>query len=407
MKRTIIEGKQLATAANLAAPPSLPLRRSEANPGASALTTLGDEAALPPARSSRSLRSSNRLRIGFVELDAPAVQAALSGYSDWPMRMMARRYGALYTVAEVMIDQFILAHKKGRKRTEHHLRTTDDEHPVGGQLMGSDPELFAPAALRLVESGFDVIDINFGCPVKTAIGGCRGGYHLSQPQIALEIIERVRTAVPKHVPVTVKMRRGIDDTEESRGRFFEIIDGAFQLGAVAITVHGRTVEQRYDGPSNWGFLREVKSHVGSRTIIGSGDLFTAADCVRMLQETGVDGVSIARGAIGNPWIFAQVRALLAGAPQPPPPTIHEQRAALEEHFSLAEQFYGPGRGFRMMKKFGIKYSRLHPQMTDVRNAFVASKTAESWLAVLDRYYASDGPGIIPVVDETAKSRRSV
>src|SRR5690606_27552729 len=126
-------------------------------------------------------------------------------------------------------------------------------------------------------------------------------------------------------------------------RFFEIVDGAFRLGAAAITIHGRTVEQKYNGPSNWDFLKEVKQHVGNRTVIGSGDLFSADACLRMLKETGVDGVSIARGAIGNPWIFAQVRALLAGDPLPPPPSVHEQRTALIEHFRYAEQLYGSDR----------------------------------------------------------------
>ncbi|MGD9853579.1 MAG: tRNA dihydrouridine synthase [Planctomycetaceae bacterium] len=330
----------------------------------------------------------------------PAVQAALSGYSDRPMRMIAQRYGAAYTIAEVMIDQFVLAHRRGRQRTQHHLLVTDDEHPVGGQLMGSDPSQFGPAALRLVEAGFDVIDINFGCPVKSALGGCRGGYHLSQPHLALEIIERVRTSVPAQIPVTVKMRRGIDGTDESRAQFFEIADGAFQLGAAAITVHGRTVQQRYDGPSNWEFLREVKAHVGERTVIGSGDLFSAPACMGMLRGTGVDGVSIARGAIGNPWIFAQVRALLAGEPLPPPPGVHEQREALVEHYRLAEQTYGPLHCCRIMKKFGIKYARLHPEATLVRDAFVTVKTPEDWHAVISRCYGDNRPGRYPEVDET-------
>ena len=107
-----------------------------------------------------------------------------------------------------------------------------------------------------------MIDINFGCPVKKVLGRCRGGFHLSQPEVALEIVRRTRDAVPPHIPVTVKMRRGIDDTAESRDKFFTILDGAFAAGVAAITVHGRTVVQRYIGPSRWEFLREVKQHVG-------------------------------------------------------------------------------------------------------------------------------------------------
>jgi tRNA-dihydrouridine synthase len=119
------------------------------------------------------------LSLGSVEVGFPIVQAALSGYSDWPMRLIARRHGASYTLCEVMLDQFLLQ-VKDRRRNRHFLYLSDDDHPVGGQLMGAQPELFAAGAQKLVQAGFDVIDINFGCPVKKVLGRCRGGYHLSR-----------------------------------------------------------------------------------------------------------------------------------------------------------------------------------------------------------------------------------
>ena len=328
---------------------------------------------------------TRELRIGSVHLGFPVVQAALSGYSDWPMRVLARRLGASYALCEVMLDQFLLT-VKPRKKNRHFLYVSDEEHPVGGQLMGAEPEQFGPAALRLVKAGFDVIDINFGCPVKKVIGRCRGGFHLGQPDVAIEIIHRTRDAVPPAIPVTLKMRRGIDDSTESRDKFFTILDGAFDAGVAAVTVHGRTVEQRYVGPSRWSFLREVKRHVGRRTILGSGDLFSAHDCAKMLQQTGVDGVTVARGAIGNPWIFRQARALAAGDSVPAPPTLDEQRAVMLEHFRLAEQLYGPARCGLPMRKFGIKYAALHSNSRDVRTAFSQVKNLEDWRAVLDRWY---------------------
>lgn len=341
------------------------------------------------------------LSIGRVNLASPLVQAALSGYSDRAMRVLARRHGAAYALGEVLLDQFVATAKHGRK-TPARLALADEEHPVGGQLMGANPDDFAPAARRLVAEGYDVIDINFGCPVKKVLGRCRGGYLLSQPETALEIVARVRDAVPAEVPVTLKMRRGLDDSRESRDNFWTIFDGAFARGAAAVTVHGRSVEQRYVGPSDWGFLREVKRHAGPRTVIGSGDLFSPAACVAMLEETGVDGVSIARGAIGNPWIFSQARALLAGEPLPPAPTVHEQREVLREHWALAEELHGEQVAGRSMRKFAIKYARLHPEHLAVRDAFVAVKAAADWQAVLDRHYASDAPGRDPSgdVDET-------
>ncbi|HEY0983749.1 MULTISPECIES: tRNA dihydrouridine synthase [unclassified Schlesneria] len=325
------------------------------------------------------------LSIGNVSIGFPVVQAALSGYSDGPMRIVARRLGASYTLAEVMIDRFVLDLKQ-RQKTRRYLRITDEEHPVGGQLMGSDPTEFGPAAQKLVAAGFDIIDINFGCPVKSAVGGCRGGYHLSQPETALEIVSRTRDAVPPSIPVTLKMRRGLDDSAESRDRFFRIMDGAFERGVAAITVHGRTVEQKYVGPSNWDFLREVKQHAGSRLILGSGDLFTAQSCVEMFAATGVDGVSVARGAIGNPWIFSQVHALERGEPLPEP-DLPEQKRVMEMHCELSLEVCSPEQVLSTMRMFSIKFAKQHPRYSDVRNAFAATRTLDEWHAVLREWYS--------------------
>jgi len=333
------------------------------------------------------------LQIGSIELPFPAVQAPLSGYSDWAMRLIARRLEAPYTLCEVMLDQFLVQVKR-RPRNQHFLFRTDEETPVGGQLMGAEAEQFAAGALRLVEAGFDVIDINFGCPVKKVLGKCRGGFHLSQPDVALDIVRRTRDAVPDEIPVTVKMRRGLDDSEQSRDNFFTILDGAFAAGVDAITVHGRTVRQRYVGPSDWSFLERVKRHVGDHTILGSGDLFSAQDCVNMLSQTGIDGVSIARGAIGNPWIFSQFAALMRDEPLPPSPSLWQQRDVILEHYRLADQLYG-GRCAQPMRKFGIKYSALHPEHHQVRESFARVKNQAEWEAVLTKWYAEDLPGVYP------------
>ncbi|QDV73422.1 tRNA dihydrouridine synthase [Botrimarina mediterranea] len=338
------------------------------------------------------------LRIGNLEIGFPIVQAALSGYSDSPMRTLARRHGASYSLCEVMLDQF-LVHIKIRNKTRHLLHISPEEHPVGGQLMGAEPEDFGPAAQRLSDAGFDVIDINFGCPVKKVLGRCRGGFHLSQPDVAIEIIQRVRDAVPAEKPVTVKMRRGVDDTPESRDKFFTIFDRAYELGVAAVTVHGRTVTQRYIGPSRWDFLRELKQHAGDRVVLGSGDLFSAQACLDMIAYTGVDGVTVARGAIGNPWVFQQAAELAAGRPLPDPPSLHEQRDVIAEHYRLAEELYGAERCVPDMRKFAIKYAQLHPQHLEVRADFVKVKGAGQWRTVLDRWYAEDLPGVHPAVEE--------
>jgi len=323
------------------------------------------------------------LTLGSIQLDIPFVQAALSGYSDLPMRRLARRYGAPYTLNEVVLDKFVLQVGKKKRRI---LAVSEDDHPVGGQLMGADPAHFAPAAVAMAQAGYDVIDINFGCPVKKVLGRCRGGFLLSEPTTALDIIRQVYDAVGKDKPVTVKMRRGMDDSPESRRNFFEILDGAFAIGVTAVTVHGRTVRQRYVGPSQWAFLKELKQHVGDRIIFGSGDLFSAEACVRMMRETGVDGVTIARGCIGNPWIFEECRALWTGQELPPPSSIARQREAIAFHFAESLDAYGERLAPRIMRKFGIKYSEHHPCALEVRDAFVAVKDAADFQAVLDEWY---------------------
>ncbi|HRX83818.1 MAG TPA: tRNA-dihydrouridine synthase [Phycisphaerae bacterium] len=333
------------------------------------------------------------LQLGTVEIAHPFVQAALSGYSDPPMRAIARRHGAAYTLNEVVLDKLVITRGKGQKRV---LRPVEpDDHPVGGQLMGANPDDFGPAARLLADAGYDVIDINFGCPVRKVLGRCRGGFLLSQPEAALEIVARVMDAVGADRPVTVKMRRGLDDSAESERNFFAILNGAFALGVCAITVHGRTVEQRYVGPSRWAFLKRVKAHAGDRVILGSGDLFSAPACLDMMAETGVDGVTIARGAIGNPWIFRDCLALAAGEPLPEPPSIVEQGATIAAHFAESVRCHGADRAGALMRKFGIKYSELHPCARAVRDAFIAMRTTDDFQGLIDAWYnpAGDYPPV--------------
>jgi len=334
------------------------------------------------------------LKIGNLTIGFPIVQAALSGYSDWPMRLLARRFGASYTLCEVMLDKF-LVEMKDRKRTSHFLHLSEEDHLVAGQLMGAEPIQFSQGAKKLVEAGFDVIDINFGCPVKKVLGRCRGGFHLSQPEVALEVIRRTRDVVPDDIPVTVKMRRGIDDSQESRDKFFKILEEGFEIGIAGVTVHGRTVEQRYVGPSRWSFLKEVKEFAGDRIVLGSGDLFFAEDCLRMIQESGVEGFTVARGAIGNPWIFTQARAISSGLPNTGPPSFFQQAEVIREHFRLAEMMYGEKRVGAIMRKFGIKYSMHHPDSEEVRKAFATARTIQQWNDVLEKYYSQDLPGVVP------------
>lgn len=329
------------------------------------------------------------LTIGEIPIGFPVIQAALSGYSDWAQRRIVRQLGASATISEVMLDQFIISvtHGKGKK-AKRFLRVEEDDHPVGAQLMGSQPEEFALAAQKVVEWGFDWVDINFGCPVKKILGRHRGGFHLTQPTKALAIVQAVREVVPPQMPVTLKMRRGLDDSPQSLEHFWEILFGARELGINVFTIHPRTVLQRYVGPSDWEFLRRLRAEVPDITLLGSGDLFTAEDGRRMLTTTGVNGITIARGAIGNPWIFRELRAIHEDRPIPPPPDLYEQRNVIEEHFSLATELYGEKRVTFIMKKFCVKYAQRHPFPEEVRDAFLTMKDPLDWKMVLKRYYPS-------------------
>jgi nifR3 family TIM-barrel protein len=331
--------------------------------------------------------------IGPVKLAVPFCQAGLAGYSDRAMRLVARRRGCPYAVTEALLDTVLLNGGEGLRRS---IDIDDEDHPVAGQLIGSEPEQMARAAKILADAGYDVIDLNFACPVRKIRNKARGGHMLRDVPRAEAMIRAVRDAVPSRVPTTISLRRGFDDTDESVDQFERIVEQAWQSGYAAVRVHARTVEQKYAGASHWPFLRDLKARHPGRTILGSGDVFTAQDAVRMLSETGVDLVWIARGAIGNPWIFQHAVALLADPHASlPPPTIQEQRDALAEHFAIAMQIHGEQLAGRRMRKMGMKYSRFHPRAQAVKSEFIAVRSLREWTAVLERWYGDDGPGVWP------------
>ena len=334
------------------------------------------------------------MRIGPINLAAPFCQAGLAGYSDRAMRSVARRRGCPYAVTEALLDVILLSGGQGLRRS---IDIDDADHPVAGQVMGSEPESMARAAFILQKAGYDVIDLNFACPVKKIKNKARGGHMLRDVPRALDVLKAVRDVLPPHVPTTVSLRRGFDDSPASAEQFYEIVDASWASGYSAVRVHARTVEQIYRGAAQWSVLSEVKRHYPDRTILGSGDVFTAEDAVRMLRETGVDVVWVARGAIGNPWIFGHAAALLAGVDPGSiqPPTVHAQREALAEHFSIAMQIHGEQLAGRRMRKMGIKYSRFHPSGALVKSEFIAVASLRDWNSVLEKWYAADAPGVWP------------
>jgi tRNA-dihydrouridine synthase len=267
-----------------------------------------------------------------VTIDAPFYQAGLAGYSDAAMRLIARRHGCPYCITEAMLDQFLIAGGKGLAAAE----LDDADHPIAGQLMGSHPADIAAGAAILVRLGYDVVDVNLACPVKKIKKKARGGHLLSAPDEAAAILDAVAQAVGGDVPLTVKLRRAYDQTPEAEAKFRRVLEAAIEAGFSGATVHGRTVEQKYLGPSRWPALRQIVADYGDVpgfTLGGSGDIWRAADIFAMIEQTGVQWVSVARGCIGNPWVFRQARAIMAGdrLEAQRPPTIHVAHDAQVRH----------------------------------------------------------------------------
>jgi tRNA-dihydrouridine synthase B len=377
--------------------------------------------ARPIAEIARSVRLDPRIPALVPGFDAPFFQAGLAGYSDGAMRLIARRHGCPFCVTEALLDRTLINGGKGRTREDPDLLAEEcgtgdpDEnlpgsagglvdHPIAGQIMGTHPDEMARGSLLLVQMGHDVIDVNLACPVKKIRRRARGGHFLAQPREAIEVLRAVREAVPRAIPVTVKLRRAFDDTEEAARNFEIVFDAAYEIGYAWATVHCRTVQQKYLGPAKWPFLVDLVKRYPDRLIFGSGDVWTVEDIFAMLDVTGVSAVSVARGCIGNPWIFRQARQMMAGL-SPASPSLEEQRRALLEHFDLAVALHGERSASQQMRKFGIKFARHHADADAVRNEFIRCKSMDDWKGVIDRWYPTESAatqsteGTRPIMDE--------
>lgn len=357
----------------------------------------------PVAEIARGHRTDPRIEATVPGFDAPFFQAGLAGYSDAPMRLVARKHDCPFCVTEALLDRILINGGKGRTREDPDLLAEScgtgdpeqnraaglDDHPIAGQIMGTHPDEMAEGAAILAGFGYEAIDVNLACPVKKIRKRNRGGHFLGYPDEAIAVLAAVRAAVPREIPTTVKMRRAWDDTDEMACNFERIFAAAYEIGYAWATVHCRTVQQRYEGPGRWSFLRELVARYPDRLIFGSGDVFTVDDIFAMLEVTGVHAVSVARGCIGNPWIFRQARQLMAGV-EPRPPTLAEQRDVLLDHFGLAVALHGERPASRMMRKFGIRFSQHHPEPGRVKAAFVECRSMAHWRGVIEREYDARG-----------------
>lgn len=265
------------------------------------------------------------------------ILAPMAGVTDYAFRKIARQYGATYCVSEMVSSKAI--HFKDKK-TAILAEIKDDDRPLGIQIFGSDPKIMAESAYLLSTATYEhrkndntpnIIDINMGCPVKKIVNAGDGSALLKNPSLCGEIIKEVVNA--SQVPVTVKIRAGWDFDSIN---CVEIAKIAEANGAGAICVHGRTREQMYEPYANWNYIKSVKESV-SIPVIGNGDIFSAQDAIRMLEETGVDSVMIGRGAMGNPFIFEEIKCYFENKPYTPPTIFEKIKVAMEQVGYMIEE----------------------------------------------------------------------
>ncbi|HAZ21665.1 MAG TPA: tRNA dihydrouridine synthase DusB [Firmicutes bacterium] len=320
------------------------------------------------------------LKIGSVVIDPPVVLAPMAGVTDQAFRLLCKRYGCGLVCTEMVSDQAII---HGNRRTRAMLTINDAERPVSIQLFGSDPDLMGQAAAIVAEYHPDIIDINMGCPAPKIVGNGEGAALLRNPELAVRIAAAVVRAAAK-IPVTVKMRTGWDDDSIVA---VELARRMQDAGAAAVALHGRTRTQFYSGQADWELIRRTAANL-TIPLIGNGDVDSAARALEMFDRTRCAGVMIGQGALGNPWIFRQVAAALAGdnAAAAVPPPLAERFAVITEHLEAQVQQCGEVRGIKEMRKHLAWYFKGLPGAAQHRDLVNRQTTLAGMQQLLCSYF---------------------
>lgn len=316
-----------------------------------------------------------KLRIGNTVLENNVILAPMAGVTDLPFRVLCREQGAGCVVTEMVSAKAVLYNNKN---TRELLQIDPAERPAAVQLFGSEPDIMAEIAARLEEGPYDYIDVDMGCPVPKIVNNGEGSALMKNPERAKEVLTAMVKAVKK--PVTVKFRKGFNDLSVNAVEFAKMAESC---GVAAVAVHGRTREQYYSGKADWDIIRQVKEAVRI-PVIGNGDIFTPEDAGRMLKETGCDGIMVARGAKGNPWLFGRINHYLDTGEVLPGPSMAEIKAMILRHGRMLVQFKGEGVAMREMRGHMAWYTKGMPHSATLRNEINQVETLEGFVELLDR-----------------------
>lgn len=293
------------------------------------------------------------------KLSGPFLLAPLAGVTDAVMRRICFREGASLAYTEMVSAKGLYY---GDRKTESLLYIPEDAGPTSIQIFGSDPEIMGYAAEKLAERNNFSLNINMGCPVPKVVRNGDGSALMKDPDLVYDVVRAVADKAGK--PVSVKFRKGFDDDHINA---VEIAKACEAAGAAAVIVHGRTREQYYSGKADWSIIRQVKEAVDI-PVIGNGDVFTGADGVRMMKETGCDLVMVARGAQGNPWIFRELMAAWRGEPEPEKASASEVRDMMYQHLDQLVELKGEYAAVREMRKHIAWYTKGRKNGASIRKA---------------------------------------
>ncbi len=317
------------------------------------------------------------MKIGAITISNRLTLAPMEEHTNFPFRLLMKQAGAGLVVTE-RIDAADVARRD--RRAMRLLYTQPSESPRAGQISGADPEVMAAAAEVVAELGFNLVDLNFECPIRRLLARGQGGALMDSPERIGQIVAAIVRAVA--IPVTIKIRSGPDAGQETA---VEVAQRAEDAGAAAVSVHARSVQQAYVGGPDWSVLARVK-RATCLPVIGGGGIREAEDAVRMLAETGVDAVSIGRGCLGNPWIFRQARALLSGGGRIAPPTLAERGRLMLQLIEGEFHLYGQPLAVRRLPRMSGYFAQALPDAAAFRNAVRQVKNLPQFRRLVRQYF---------------------